>query len=110
MKLIRPMRAAEAVAVARRLAQLTESHPELWALATDVCALMLRVPDGKIATNAQYERFLKDYAPYFANYDLTVALAAIDKTADVSTSRTTGNPNQIEYRIERPVAFAPAVV
>ena len=109
-KLIRPMRAAEAVAVARRLAELADSQPELRGLIADVWSLALRVPDGKIATNAQCTHFLEDYAPYFPNHDLTAALAAIKKTAEVATPRMARNPNQIEYRIERPVAFAPAVV
>jgi hypothetical protein len=109
-KLIRPMQASEAVAVARRLAELADSQPEFWALASDICALLLRVADGKIATNAQCERFLRDYAPYFSNHNLTAALAAIKKTTDVPTPRMARNPNQIEYRIERPVAFAPAAV
>ncbi len=109
-KLIRPMRAAEAVAVARRLAELADSQAELRGLITDVWSLALRVPDGKIASNAECERFLQDYAPYFPNHDLKAALAAIKKTADVPTPRMARNPNQIEYRIERPVPFAPAAV
>jgi hypothetical protein len=109
-KLIRPMRADAAVAVARRLAELVNSQPELRGLIADVWSLALRVPDGKIATNAQCLRFLEDYSPYFTAHNLQAALAAIAQTADVPSPRMARNPNQIEYRIERPVAFAPAAV
>ena len=108
-RLIRPLRAAQVIAVARRLALLADSQPELSGLATDVWRLLLRVPDGKVATNAQCARFLEDYAPYFLAHDLKAALAAIARTADVPAPRMAGNPNQIEYRIQRPVLYAPAV-
>jgi hypothetical protein len=41
---------------------------------------------------------------------LKTAVAAIDKTADVQGPRIARNPDQIEYRLERPVPYAPAVV
>jgi hypothetical protein len=112
-KLIKPMRAAQAIAVARRLAELANSQPEfyfLWDLAADVWRLLLFVPDGRVATNEQCTRFLNDYRPYFLNRDLKTAVAAIDKTADVQGPRIARNPDQIEYRLERPVPYAPAVV
>lgn len=109
-KLIRPLRAAQAIAVARRLAEIADSQPELSGLATDVWKLLLRLPVGKFATNAQCVRFIEDYAPYFLAHDLKAALAAIAMTADVPAPRMAGNPNQIEYRVERPVLYAPAVV
>jgi hypothetical protein len=105
-KLIKPMRAAQAIAVARRLAELANSQPEfyfLWDLAADVWRLLLFVPDGRVATNEQCTRFLNDYRPYFLNRDLKTAVAAIDKTADVQGPRIARNPDQIEYRLERPV-------
>jgi hypothetical protein len=84
-------------------------------LAADVWRLLLRVPDRKIATNAQCARFLDDYNPYFDDYnpyfpnrDVKVAIAAIEKAADVQGPRIYRNPNQLEYRIERPMLFAPA--
>ena len=108
---MRPVRASQVVAVARRLAELGNSQPELsflMDLAADVWRLLLRVPDGKIATNAQCARFLDDYNPYFPNRDVKVAIAAIEKAADVQGPRIYRNPNQLEYRIERPMLFAPA--
>jgi len=111
-KLMKPVRASDAVAVARRLAELANTQPELsflWDLATDVWRLLLFVPDGRVATNARCTQFLNDCSPYFLNRDLKAAVAAIEKTADVQGPRFPRNPNQIEYRIERPVLGAPAM-
>jgi len=111
-KLIKPMRAAEAIAVARRLAELAHSHPELkflWDLAIDVWRLLIFIPEGRVATNASCTHFLNDYGPYFLNHDVKGAVAAIEKTAEVQGPRIARNRNRVEYRIERAVLYAPAV-
>jgi hypothetical protein len=112
-RLMKPIRAAEAVAVARRLGELANSKPELnflWRIAEDIWKFLNHVPDGKVATNEQCAVFLADFSPYFPAHDLKTAITVIENAPDIAVPRMSRNPNQVEYRIERPTRFAPAAL
>jgi len=62
-KLIKPLRPGNVVAVGRRLAGLAVTQPDmnfLLGLAQDIWSLLIQVPEGRIATNEECERFLHD--------------------------------------------------
>jgi hypothetical protein len=111
-KRIRPMQSDEITAVARRLGELAISQPEsnvLTGLATDVWKqLLLRVPDGRVATNSECVRFLEEYAPCFLNHDVKAAIAAIQKGTVAQGTHVRRKPNQIEYVIEDRVLLVPS--
>jgi hypothetical protein len=109
-KLMKPVRANDAIAVARRLAELANSEPELnflWGLAADIWKFLIHIPDGRVATNEQCSRFLDEFGPYFPAHDLKAVQRAIENAAQVEVPKMCHNPNQLEYRIERPVPYAP---
>jgi hypothetical protein len=112
-KLTKPMRAADLIAVSRRLGELANAKPELnflRDLAADIWKLLIYLPDGRIATNEQCLRFLDEFEPFFADHDLKSALAAIEKAGDVPLRRFSKDSRIAEYRIVRSVAFVPALV
>jgi hypothetical protein len=110
-KLMNPVRAADVTSVGRRLAELAYAKPELNFLSTlacDVWRLLINLPEGEVATNDDCIRFLEDFAPYLCSLDLRKAVAAIKSAPKVKAAKMSGNLKQLEYRMERPVLFAPA--
>ena len=104
------MRAAIAIAVARRLIELARSRTELLFLedlVSHIMKLLYSVPEGKVATNAQCSRFIDEYASYFGAGAVKAALRAIEESNDVPSMQVPRNPNAVEYRMERPVPYAP---
>jgi hypothetical protein len=111
-KLMRRRRANEVIAVGRRLTELAYARPDLNLdrLALDVWKLLVHLPDGRVATNEQCLRFFDDFGPDFLGTDLTDALAALKRSAEVRVSRTPNDLKRLEYRIESPVLFVPSAV
>lgn len=112
-KSMKPMRAAQATAVSRRLAELAHSKPELnflWGLATDVWKQTMFLPDGRVATNEECTEFLREFKPYFLNHDLDTAFAAIAETLDVKGPRIPRDPTMVDYRTVERMLYVPAQV
>lgn len=111
MKRMKPMRATDVISVGRRLAELAHAKPELSflsGLAFDVWRLLVHLPQGKVASNSDCIRFLENFAPYLPSHDLKAAVRTLRRTSGVKTTKIDQNPNQLEYRTELLIPFAPA--
>lgn len=107
-KRIRPFVESEIVAVGRRLEQIAGSRPELRTLVADVWRMMLRTGGAHVAGNVECIRFLRDYSPYLVGHDIDSIVAAIERDSDVRASEIPPPVEQIEYRLDGMVLFAPA--
>jgi hypothetical protein len=112
-KLTKPMRAADWIAVSRRLGELAKAKPEfnfLSDLAADIWKLLVYLPDGPRASNERCMRFLDEFEPFFPTHDLKKALAALKDADDVPVQRFSKGARVAEYRIVESIPFVPAVV
>ena len=112
-RLMKPLRAADIVAVGRRLTGLAMTQPDsalLLPVAQEVWKLMFLAPQGRIASNQECDRFLHDFLPYMPvlNENMDAIRAALKKTKDADARWPNRNPKQADYLIERLSRYVPS--
>ena len=107
---MKPLRADDASAVARRLFQLAHAHPEdrdtnLESLAQAIWMLPFHRAEGKVASSDACVSFLREFGAYLLGHDIEQAQTLLSQTQQRESRYNP--PAGLEYRTPDPVLLAP---